>query len=488
MSIINLTANYGYAVYTASNLAAGSVINAIGASWNLSNSANQYPDADTSYLEGSGKINTHPFIIYSAGYGLKINGGTIWGEVPQTSDWQYSYNNSAAIRIDGAAGAIIDDWRIDKVWDGIRIRPINGDSSNFLIDDLHISNVRDDAIENDYMLSGTVRDSLFDGVFVGMALAGNSTNPDGSGNTVTMDHVMMRMESYLYNGEMTHGSFFKTNTDAPATTPDIRIIDSVFAIEDVTPIHISRLQLAWDNVVESHGNVFLNLSDTPLPSSFPKPPAGFTILQGQQARDYWEACKAAWLANHDGVGDAALTALPPLPGAAPAPAPVPTPTPTPTPSPTVNVINGTNSSEALTGTAGVDQINGSGGIDKIFGKGGSDILTGGAGQDKFVFDTALDGSIDRITDFSTVDDHIYLDNAIFTKLGSGSWSSPKYLSSSFIEDGAGARADDANDYILYDKNTGILSYDADGNGAGAPIAFAQLTAGLNLSHYDFYVV
>jgi hypothetical protein len=84
---------------------------------------------------------------------------------------------------------------------------------------------------------------------------------------------------------MTHGSFFKTNTAAPATTPDIRIIDSVFAIEDVTPIHISRLKLAGENVVESHGNVFLNLSDTPLPSTYPKPPAGFTILQGQQDRD-----------------------------------------------------------------------------------------------------------------------------------------------------------------------------------------------------------
>ncbi|MEO6360329.1 MAG: calcium-binding protein [Sphingomicrobium sp.] len=483
MSIVNLTDSYGYTVYTASNLAAGSVINATGASWNLSNSANQYPDAYTSYLVGSDTINTHPFIIYSAGYGLTIKGGTILGSVPQTSDWQYTYNNSAGIRIDGAAGVIIDDWTMDKVWDGIRIRPINGDSSNWLIDDFHISNARDDAIENDYMLSGTVRDSLFDGVFVGIALAGNSSNPDGSANTVTLDHVMMRSESYLYNGEMTHGSFFKTNTDAPATTPDIRIIDSVFAIEDVTPIHIARLQLAWDNVVESHGNVFLNLSDTPLPSTYPKPPAGFTILQGQQARDYWEACKAAWIDNHDGTPVSDVTALPPLPGAAPAPAPTPIP-----PSGTTNIINGTNSADTLTGTAGVDQINGSGGIDTIFGKGGSDIITGGAGKDKFVFDTALDGSIDQITDFSTVDDHIYLDNAIFTKLGSGSWSSPKYLSSSFIEDGAGAKADDANDYILYDSNTGILSYDADGNGAGAPIAFAHLTAGLNLSHYDFYVI
>ena len=215
MTYITLSGNYGYTVYAGRDIAAGSTIDATNASWIESNSANQMPDADTSYLEGSGKINTHPFIIYSAGAGLTIKGGAIWGEVPQYSDWQYSYNNSAAIRIDGAPGVIIDDWRIDKAWDGIRIR---GNSNNFLIDDVHMSNVRDDAIENDFALSGTVRDSLFDGVFVGMGLV-NATNPDASGNTVTLDHVMIRSKSYLYNGEMTHGWFFKTNTDAPETTP-----------------------------------------------------------------------------------------------------------------------------------------------------------------------------------------------------------------------------------------------------------------------------
>ena len=125
----------------------------------------------------------------------------------------------------------------------------------------------------------------------------------------------------------------------------------MFAIEDVTPIHISRLKLAWDNVVESHGNVFLNLSDTPLPSTYPKPPAGFTILQGQAARDYWEKSKAAWIANHDGVGDAALTALPPLPGTSPV-APAPTPTPTPAPTADADAGSGRPAESTINGTSG----------------------------------------------------------------------------------------------------------------------------------------
>ena len=502
---VKLTGNYGYNTSTVDGVAAYTTIDATDASWIVSNCANQDPDADTSYLEGSGIINKYAFIVYSAGYGLTLKGGTVWGEVPQTSDWQYTYNNSAALRVELAPAVTIEDWRIDKAWDAIRI--LNG-SDNFLITDVHISNNRDDAVENDWVLSGTIRDSLFDGVFAGISL-GNGDNHDGSGNTVTVQNVFIRMESYLVNGEMSHGSIFKMNTDAPGTAPDLRIINSVFAIEDVSHNGLKRLALAWENVVESHGNVFLNLSDTPLPSSYPKPPAGFTILQGQEARDYWEAVEAAWLNNHDGSGDVDVTPLPPLPGQdvdpapepepepaptptpepEPAPTPVPEPEPEPTPSPTPdNRIVGTSGIDSLFGTAGADQILGNGGADYLYGRGGADQLTGGAGKDKFVFDTKFDGTIDEILDFNPKEDAFYLDNAIFTALTGGSLSDPKRIFRTNLEDGAGAKPNDSNDFLIYDKTTGNLSYDADGNGAGEAIVFAHLQPGLDLAPANFYVI
>ena len=123
----------------------------------------------------------------------------------------------------------------------------------------------------------------------------------------------MRNKPYLFHGAMTHVSPIKTDTGMPSTTPDIRIINSVFAIEDPNHASQARLQLAWDNLVESRGNVFLNLSDVPLPATYPVLPSGFTLLQGQVARDYWEAARTAWLDNHDGVDDVPLTPLPPIP-------------------------------------------------------------------------------------------------------------------------------------------------------------------------------
>ena len=487
--VIKLTGSYGYNTSTVSGLAANTTIDASGASWIVSNSANQNPDADTSYLEGTGTINKYGFIVYSAGYGLKLNGGTIWGQVPQTSDWKYTYNNSAAVRVEYAPGVSIDNWRIDKAWDAFRIQM---GSDNFLIDDAHLSNIRDDAVENDDVLSGTIRDSLFDGVFSGISL-GNAEHEDGSANTVTLQNVFMRSESYLYEGKMTHGSPFKADSDAPHTTPDIRITNSIIAIEDPNHIGYARLQTAWNNVVESSGNVYLNLSDTPLPADYPKPPVGFTILQGQVAREYWEKAKAAWVANHDGVNDVELTPPPALPGAqvpaAPAPAPGPAPAPAPAPAPEPSkIISGTEARDKLYGTTGAETIRGNGGADALWGKGGSDVLTGGAGKDQFIFDTKFDGTFDRITDFNPAEDSIYLSDAIFTKLGSGSWSAPKQLASGWLVDEAGAKAKDSNDFITYDRTTGYLSYDADGSGSNDPIIFAQLSTGLDLSNGHFFIV
>jgi len=475
MATIKLTGNYGYDDYRAYNLPSGTIIDATTASWIVSNMGDD--------------INRYPFNIEGAP-NLIARGGSIWGTISQTLSWEDTYINSAALRFADAPGVVIDDWRIDKAWDAIRL---DGNAQGFLIDDAYITNNRDDAVENDDNNGGTIRDSLFDGTFVGISL-GDDHHVDGSQNTVSLEGVFMRMQEYIYKGELQHGTPFKADSGAPETTPDIRIINSVIAIEDPDHAGLNRLQIAWEHVTESRGNVFLNLSDTPLPSDYPKPPAGFTILQGQQARDYWEAAKAAWLDNHDGTPFAAITPLPALPGAsAPAPAPTETSTETdpvaPTVTSSVNTINGTNRSDTLTGTSGVDHISGAQGGDKIFGKGGNDVLTGGSDWDKFVFDTALGtGNVDTITDFDTRYDYIYLDNAIFTKLGAGSLSSPDRISSSWFEAGSNAKADDSNDYIIYNKTTGVISYDADGNGSGAAVPFAQLAPGTVISYADFFVV
>ena len=95
-------------------------------------------------------------------------------------------------------------------------------------------------------------------------------------------------------------------------------------------------------------------------------------------------------------------------------------------------------------------------------------------------------NFDTIKDFSVKDDSLYLDNAIFKKLGRNGHK-PKQLDKSFFT--IGDKAKDKNDYIVYNNKTGVLSYDADGSGKGKAVEFAQLSKKLTtLSYKDFFVI
>ncbi|MDD2828139.1 MAG: hypothetical protein PHW18_01045, partial [Sulfuricurvum sp.] len=92
-------------------------------------------------------------------------------------------------------------------------------------------------------------------------------------------------------------------------------------------------------------------------------------------------------------------------------------------------------------------------------------------------------NVDTITDFSSTDDTIQLENLIFKKL-----TTTGALNTAFLKANTTGTATDANDYILYNTTTGALSYDADGNGATAAVQFATLTGHPTISAADFTVV
>ncbi len=159
-----------------------------------------------------------------------------------------------------------------------------------------------------------------------------------------------------------------------------------------------------------------------------------------------------------------------------------------------NSLHGDAGNDTLYGRGGKDLLNGNAGADYMDGGYGNDTVTGGTGKDVFLFTAKLGTSktdrkvnFDTIKDFSVRDDSLWLDNAIFKKLGSGSAANPKLLASKFFK--VSDKAKDTNDYIIYNKTTGVLSYDADGSGTRyAAIEFAQLKKGLALSYKDIFVV
>jgi Ca2+-binding RTX toxin-like protein len=156
--------------------------------------------------------------------------------------------------------------------------------------------------------------------------------------------------------------------------------------------------------------------------------------------------------------------------------------------PGVDVLTGENGNDTIYGSGANDVLSGEAGNDWIYGGLGNDQLTGGAGKDVFVFDTRTNKrtNVDRVEDFRFQDDSIYLENKIFTKLGSGSVSKPKKFKADMFT--TGTKAKDAEDRIVYDKKTGSLYYDQDGTGSKAQVKIATLTNKATLKYDDFFVI
>jgi Ca2+-binding RTX toxin-like protein len=126
-------------------------------------------------------------------------------------------------------------------------------------------------------------------------------------------------------------------------------------------------------------------------------------------------------------------------------------------------------------------IVGNAGNNLIDGARGNDTLIGGAGADIFQFTQSLGAdNVDRIEDFEVGVDKIALDDNIFRGFNPGSLD-PAYFRT-------GTQAQDSDDRIIYNPETGALMFDADGSGSGAAVQFATLQPNLGLSASDFMVI
>ncbi|MFN9174328.1 MAG: beta strand repeat-containing protein [Synechocystis sp.] len=214
--------------------------------------------------------------------------------------------------------------------------------------------------------------------------------------------------------------------------------------------------------------------------------AGATVATTAQQRIIYNPSSGALRYDSDGTGAAAAVVIanlnPNAPLTAAAIALVGA-----VPPPPSNVINGTVNADNLVGTAGNDTINGLAGNDTLNGGTGNDVLTGGLGADTFRFDAQGPTNRDLITDFTTAQgDLIALAANVFTRIGNPG----NVLGAAQFRSGAGVTtANNRDQRILYDTNTGSLSWDRDGSRTDfAPIQFATLNPIAALTNTSFILV
>ncbi|MEQ1598054.1 MAG: hypothetical protein ABL880_01680 [Methylotenera sp.] len=143
-----------------------------------------------------------------------------------------------------------------------------------------------------------------------------------------------------------------------------------------------------------------------------------------------------------------------------------------------NLIIANNIANNIYGLSGNDELKGMGGDDKLYGMSGNDILWGDAGNDTFVFESAGTSTSDIVKDFVSGQDKI--------RVSDGTFFIPSLLSGIYTDMFVlGSAAQDANDYFIYNKSTGDLFFDIDGNGINAQQLIANFLPNSNLLQTDF---
>lgn len=130
-----------------------------------------------------------------------------------------------------------------------------------------------------------------------------------------------------------------------------------------------------------------------------------------------------------------------------------------------------------------------GGDDRLTAGNGGTVFSSGSGNDVMTGSTTLvrddfyflgnETGVDRIIGFQSGTDRIAIDRTV---AGQG-------LGNPFVlVEGPGASAASAINTMIHDTTTGLLSYDRDGSGPGAPVPLAYLDIGITLAPGDFFFI
>lgn len=241
---------------------------------------------------------------------LTILGGLVDGRIPLDWSWSLTHAFSGSAFYTVARGKqTIDGARIHNVQDGWRPRETPEfrpraypNTGSFVFRNCYVTGIRDDAIENDEFLPGSIEDCLFDGVHtfyseqnetvngvrtLELPTIGPKESPD-----VLVTRTLVRLD-ITSGGELGPGTLFKLH-GYEAQNHRIVITDCTFAAS-----HKPRAgwkHFNFPKTTEFRGtNHVLWLGEGKFGG---KVPEGITLVEGDDARQKWHVARNRWLVAH----------------------------------------------------------------------------------------------------------------------------------------------------------------------------------------------
>ena len=242
---------------------------------------------------------------------LTILGGVVDARIPL--DWSWSVTHAfggSAFHTVATGRQIIDGARIHNAQDGWRPRETPEfrpraylNTGSFVMRNCYVTGVRDDCVENDEFLPGTIEDCLFDGAFTFYSEQNETINgvrtlelpTIGADESVDVfiTRVLVRLD-VTSGGEPGPGTLFKLH-GYKAPNHRIVITDCVFAASQEP--RAGWKQLSFPKAAEFRGtNYLLWLGE---PGRYGgKAPEGIMLVEGDAARAKWHASRNHWLISH----------------------------------------------------------------------------------------------------------------------------------------------------------------------------------------------
>ena len=131
---------------------------------------------------------THYAVELSGDSRVCVSGGTFIGTWPRDTSWNHMHGTGAIV-LDGPR-ATVEDVTVRGYGDSIRMLE---NASHFVVRRVHLSFSRDDCIENDWLLSGTVTGSLLDGCYNAFSARSYQDVPDGDDHVWTIRSSLVRL-------------------------------------------------------------------------------------------------------------------------------------------------------------------------------------------------------------------------------------------------------------------------------------------------------
>jgi hypothetical protein len=229
-----------------------------------------------------------------AGRGVCFAAGTITGEFPDTTSWGAMHDTYAMIVY--GPGAVVEGVRIHNYGDGVSF---SRGAADWTLRGAHLSFIRDDCVQNDFLHAGTIEDVLFDGCYVGYSARTQrslrDSVPSGRERVVTVRNTLWRLQPMptVYSGPApAHLGFFKL--DPRGWSPRLALHDNLFF--PAMPVRGSTLLWPPPEMLAGCSNnvlVWLGPDDPVLPPDIPA-----DCLRVVRDRQVWDDAVAAWHERH----------------------------------------------------------------------------------------------------------------------------------------------------------------------------------------------